>query len=111
VEGVKRVLDQPALPNQNWDSNQPDSGTSSAPWRIYNVGNNLPVDLLDYIKAIEHALGIKANKELLPLKPGDVIDTCADVQDLVRDFDYKPSISINEGVLKFIKWYKDYYNI
>jgi len=111
VEGVKRVLDQPALPNQNWDSNQPDSGSSSAPWRIYNIGNNSPVELLDYIKAIEDALGIKANKELLPLQPGDVIDTYADVQDLVRDFDYKPSITINEGVVKFIKWYKDYYNI
>ena len=111
VEGVKRVLDQPALPNQNWDSNQPDSGSSSAPWRIYNIGNNSPVELLDYIKAIEDALGIKANKELLPLQPGDVIDTYADVQDLVRDFDYKPSITINEGIVKFIKWYKDYYNI
>ena len=111
VEGVKRVLDQPALPNQNWDSNQPDSGSSSAPWRIYNIGNNSPVELLDYIKAIEDALGIKANKELLPLQPGDMIDTYADVQDLVRDFDYKPLITINEGVVKFIKWYMHYYNI
>jgi len=111
VEGIKLVLDQPALPNENWDSSQPDSGSSSAPWRIYNIGNNSPVELLDYIKAIEDALGIKANKELLPLQPGDVLDTYADVQDLVRDFNYKPSITINEGVVKFIKWYKDYYNI
>ena len=111
VEGVKRVLDQPVLPNQNWDSNKPDSGSSSALWRIYNIGNNSPVELLDYIKAIEDALGIKAKKELLPLQPGDMLDTYADVQDLVRDFEYKPLITINEGAVKFIKWYKEYYNI
>ena len=111
VEGVIRVLDQPAIPNQIWDSSQPDSGSSSAPWRIYNIGNNSPVKLLDYIKAIEDALGIKADKELLPLQPGDVPDTYADVADLVRDFDYKPSITINQGVAKFIEWYKNYYNV
>ena len=111
VEGVIRVLDQPAIPNQIWDSSQPDPGSSSAPWRIYNIGNNSPVKLLDYIKAIEDALGIKADKELLPLQPGDVPDTYADVADLVRDFDYKPSITINQGVAKFIEWYKNYYNV
>ena len=111
VEGVIRVLDQPAVPNQVWDSEQPDPGSSSAPWRIYNIGNNSPVKLLDYIKAIEDALGIKADKELLPLQPGDVPDTYADVEDLVRDFDYKPSMTINQGVAKFIEWYKNYYNV
>jgi UDP-glucuronate 4-epimerase len=111
VEGVIRVLDQPAIPNQTWDSSQPDSGSSSAPWRIYNIGNNSPVELLDYIKAIEDALGIKADMELLPLQPGDVPDTYADVVDLVRDFDYKPSINVNQGVAKFIEWYKNYYNV
>ena len=111
VEGVIRVLDQPAMPNQIWDSGQPDPGSSSAPWRIYNIGNNSPVKLLGYIKAIENALGIKADKELLPLQPGDVPDTYADVADLVRDFDYKPSITINQGVAKFIEWYKNYYNV
>ena len=111
VEGVIRVLDQPAMPNQIWDSSQPDPGSSLAPWRIYNIGNNSPVELLDYIKAIENALGIKADIELLPLQPGDVPDTYADVTDLVRDFDYKPSITINQGVTKFVEWYKDYYNI
>ena len=111
VEGVIRVLDQPAMPNQNWDSGQPDPGSSSAPWRIYNIGNNSPVKLLDYIKAIEDALGIKADKELLPLQPGDVPDTYADVADIVRDFDYKPSTTINQGVIKFVEWYKDYYKI
>ena len=111
VEGVIRVLDQPAMPNQIWNSDQPDPGSSSAPWRIYNIGNNSPVKLLDYIKAIEDALGIKADKELLPLQPGDVPDTYADVVELVRDFDYKPSITINQGVTKFIEWYKNYYNV
>jgi len=111
VEGVIRVLDQPAIPNPNWDSDYPDSGSSVAPWRIYNIGNNSPVELLDYIKAIEDALGIKADKELFSLQPGDVPDTYADVADLVRDFDYKPSTTINQGVTKFVEWYKDYYNI
>ena len=111
IEGVIRVLDQPAIPNQTWDSSQPDPGSSSAPWRIYNIGNNSPVELLDYIKAIEDALGVKADMELLPLQPGDVPDTYADVTDLVRDFDYKPSITINQGVTKFIEWYKNYYNV
>ena len=111
IEGVIRVLDQPAIPNPNWNSSQPDPGSSSAPWRIYNIGNNSPVELLDYIKAIEDALGVKADMELLPLQPGDVPDTYADVVDLVRDFDYKPSITINQGVAKFIEWYKNYYNV
>ena len=111
VEGVIRVLDQPAIPNQTWHSSQSDPGSSSAPWRIYNIGNNSPVELLDYIKAIEDALGIKADMELLPLQPGDVHDTYADVVDLVRDFDYKPSITVNQGVAKFIEWYKNYYNV
>ena len=111
VEGVMRVLEQPAMPNKNWNSNQPDPGSSTAPWRIYNIGNNSPVELLDYIKAIENSLEIKADMELLPLQPGDVPDTYADVVDLVRDFDYKPSITVNQGVAKFIEWYKNYYNV
>ena len=104
-------MDQPAISNQTWDSSQPDPGSSSAPWRIYNIGNNSPVELLDYIKAIEDALGVKADMELLPLQPGDVPDTYADVADLVRDFDYKPTTTINQGVAKFIEWYKNYYNV
>ena len=111
IQGIVRILDRPASPNQNWDSSQPDPGSSSAPWRIYNIGNNSPIELLEYIKAIEDALEIKANKDFLPLQPGDVVDTYADVEDLVRDFNYRPSTSINEGVLKFVKWYKEYYNI
>ncbi len=111
VKGIILVLDQPANPNQSWNSNEPDPGSSSAPWRIYNIGNNSPVELLDYIKAIESALKIKANKDLMPLQPGDVIDTYADVNELVENFNYKPSTSINEGVSKFIDWYKNYYKV
>ena len=108
VEGVIRVLDQPAQSNPNWSGEKPDPGTSFAPWRVYNIGNNSPVELMDYISAIEEALGIKAEKELLPLQPGDVPDTYADVDDLVKDFDYKPSMGIEEGVKNFVDWYKEY---
>ena len=111
VEGVIRVLDKPAAPNPNWSGDNPDSGTSLAPWRVYNIGNNSPVELLDYIGAIEQALGIKAEKELLPLQPGDVPDTYADVDDLVKEFNYKPSMSVNQGVSNFIEWYKKYHKL
>ena len=111
VDGVIRVLDKPAEPNPDWSGESPDSGTSHAPWRLYNIGNNNPVDLMDYIKAIEGALEINAEKELLPLQPGDVPDTYADVEDLVREFDYKPSMSVKLGVKNFIDWYKEYNNL
>ena len=108
VEGVIRVLDKPAQSNPNWSGENPDSGTSRAPWCVYNIGNNSPVELMDYIKAIESALGINAETELLPLQPGDVPDTYADVDDLVREFSYKPSTSIKLGVKNFVDWYKEY---
>jgi UDP-glucuronate 4-epimerase len=108
VEGVIRVLDKPAQSNLNWSGEKPDPGTSTAPWRVYNIGNNSPVELMDYISAIEEALGIKAEKELLPLQPGDVPDTYADVDDLVTDLGYKPSMGIEEGVKNFVDWYKEY---
>ena len=111
VEGVIRVLDKPASSNESWSGDKPDPGSSLAPWRVYNIGNNSPVELMDYISAIENALGVEVEKELLPLQPGDVPDTFADVEDLVRDFDYKPSININDGVKKFIDWYKQYNNL
>ena len=111
VEGVVRVLDKPAESNPNWSGEAPDPGSSLAPWRVYNIGNNSPVELMDYISAIEDSLGIKVEKELLPLQPGDVPDTFADVDYLVRDFDYKPSINVKEGVEKFIDWYKEYNNL
>ena len=111
VEGVVRVLDKPAESNPNWSGEAPDPGSSLAPWRVYNIGNNSPVELVDYISAIEDSLGIKVEKELLPLQPGDVPDTFADVDDLVREYDYKPSINVKEGVEKFIDWYKEYNNL
>ena len=110
IEGIIRVVDKPAEKEANWDSFAPDPSSSQAPWRIYNIGNNSPVELLDYIKSIENSLGVSARKELLPIQPGDVPDTFADVDDLVKDFNYKPSTSIEMGVEKFIRWYNEYYN-
>ena len=103
------MLDRPAPPNENWDSNNPDPATSSAPYRVYNIGNNNPVELIDYIGALETSLGKKAEKELLPLQPGDVPDTYADVDDLVEQFGYKPSISVKQGVENFVVWYKSFH--
>jgi len=108
VEGVVRVLDKPAKPNTLWNGDNPDPGTSLAPWRVYNIGNNNPVELMNYIGALENSLGIKAEKELLPLQPGDVPDTYADVDDLVEEFNYKPLMNIKQGVENFVKWYKEY---
>jgi UDP-glucuronate 4-epimerase len=109
VEGVIRVLDQPAFSNPAWDGANPDPGTSQAPWRVYNIGNHSPVELMDYIAAIEKALGKAATVEMLPLQPGDVPDTYADVADLVEQFGYKPSTSVTQGVARFISWYRDYF--
>ena len=102
------MLDRPAKPNLHWNGDNPDPGTSLAPWRVYNIGNNNPVELMDYIGALENSLGINAEKELLPLQPGDVPDTYADVDDLVEEFSYKPLMNIKQGVENFVKWYKEY---
>lgn len=109
VESVIRILDKPAAPNPDWNGATPDPGTSTAPWRVYNIGNNSPVELMDYIAALEKALGKKAEMNLLPLQPGDVPDTYADVNDLVADFDYKPSTPVEQGVANFVAWYRDYF--
>jgi UDP-glucuronate 4-epimerase len=111
VEGVVRVLDRPATSNPKWSGDNPDSGSSAAPWRVYNIGNNSPVELMDYIGALERALGVKADLELLPLQPGDVPDTYADVEDLVSEFNYKPATSVETGVSRFVEWYRDYYKL
>lgn len=108
VEGVIRVLDQPAAANPAWQGNAPDPGTSSAPWRVYNIGNNHPVELMDYIAALEKALGKTAEKQLLPLQAGDVPDTYADVHDLVEQFHYKPETTVCEGINRFVSWYRNY---
>ncbi len=110
IEGITRTLDSPAMPNPDWDSDNPDPATSSAPYRIYNIGSNNPVNLMDYIEALEVSLGVKAKKELLPIQPGDVPDTFADVQDLIDQFDYKPTTTIKEGIENFANWYKQYNN-
>ncbi len=109
VEGVIRVLDRSAPPNLNWNGAKPDTGTSQAPWRVYNIGNNNPVELMDYIGAIEKALDKKAEMEMLPLQPGDVPDTYADVTDLVEQFHYKPDTPVVQGVGNFVAWYRDYF--
>jgi UDP-glucuronate 4-epimerase len=111
VEGVIRTLDTPATCNLEWNSDQPDPGSSNAPWRVYNIGNNKPVELMDYIAALENALGKKAEKEFLPLQAGDVPGTYADVDDLVEQFDYKPSTSVEDGINHFVCWYRDYFKI
>jgi UDP-glucuronate 4-epimerase len=108
VEGIIRVLDKPAQPNQDWQSDKPDSGSSNAPWRVYNIGSNNPVELNTYVAELEKALGKKAQKELLPLQPGDIPDTFADVDALVNDFDYKPTTKVAQGIAKFAEWFKEY---
>jgi len=111
VEGIVRVLDRPAAINPDWNSNNPDPATSSAPYRVYNIGNNNPVELMDYIEALETSLDMRAKKELLPIQPGDVPDTFAEMDDLEVEFDYKPSISIKQGIANFVNWYKKYNKI
>ena len=111
VEGVIKALENVAISNVDWNSNQPDPATSKAPWRIYNIGNNDPVQLMDYIYALEKNLKKKAKINFLPLQPGDVPDTYANVDNLKSQFNYKPSTSVFEGVSKFVKWYKSYYQI
>ncbi|MFV8819156.1 NAD-dependent epimerase [Haliea sp. E17] len=109
VEGVVRVLDRPARQNTDWDAAVPDPGTSSAPYRLFNIGNNQPVKLLDFIAAIEDALGMRAEKELLPMQPGDVPATYADIAALEAAVGYRPATPITEGVSRFIDWYRAYY--
>lgn len=111
VEGVIRVIDQPAQANPHWSGQDPDPGTSTAPYRVYNIGNNNPVQLLTFIETLEKCLGKTAIKNLLPLQPGDVPDTYADVTDLVHDLDYKPATLLEDGIRNFVEWYKDFYRI
>jgi UDP-glucuronate 4-epimerase len=108
VEGVLRVLDRPAFSNVKWDGKKPDPSSSKDPWRVYNIGNNSPIKLLDYITALEEELKLESKKELLPLQPGDVSETYADIEDLIDEFGYKPSTTINKGIRSFVKWYKEY---
>jgi len=109
VEGVIRTMDHTATPNEAWDAAHPDPGTSMAPYRLYNIGNQQPVELMDYIAAIEDCLGKKAEKNLLPLQQGDVPDTWADTADLAADVDYQPATPIETGVKNFVDWYLEFY--
>ena len=109
VEGVIRALDKPAMANEAWDPQTPDPATSNAPYRLYNIGNQQPVELMRYIEVLEDCLGKKAEKNLLPLQAGDVPDTYADVEALVEDVGYKPATPIETGIANFVNWYRDYY--
>ncbi len=108
VDGIVRASDQPATPNPDWDSNRPDPASSAAPWRIFNIGCHEPVKLMDFIDALQQELGKTAKLELLPLQPGDVPDTYADVTALEAAVGYRPRVSVGEGVRRFIAWYRDY---
>ena len=111
VEGVVRVMDTTPRPDPRWQGDIPDPGTSYAPYRIYNIGNNDPVELMRFIEVLEECLGKKAVKNLLPFQPGDVPATCADVDDLMHDVGFRPATSIEEGIGKFIAWYRDFYRV
>lgn len=109
VEGVIRVLDKPAGVDGTWSGLSPDPATSCAPWRVYNIGNNNPVELMDYISALEEALGRRAKLELLPMQAGDIPDTYADVSEIIEQFDYKPATQIRDGISKFVDWYRQFF--
>lgn len=111
VEGVVRVIDNNAESNPQWSGKAPDPHSSKAPYKIYNIGNNNPVRLMDFIEAIEKELGIKAQKNMFPLQPGDVPATYANVDDLMRELDYKPNTSIQEGIKNFVAWYKEFFKV
>ncbi len=111
VEGVIRVLDNLPAPNPDWSSDTPDPATSRAPYRIYNIGCHQPVELLRYIEVLEQCLGRKAEMDLLPLQPGDVPDTHADVEDLMRDVDYQPDTPVEVGIARFVEWYREYFKV
>jgi len=111
INGIVRVLDRPAQSNLKWSGSEPDPSSSKAPWRIYNIGNNHPVNLMDYINKLEKALGKEANKDFLPLQPGDLPDTWADVEDLAEEFNYRPATGIDVGIEKFVSWFKEYYSV
>jgi UDP-glucuronate 4-epimerase len=102
-------MDRVAAPNPGWSGDEPDSATSYAPYKLYNIGNNNPVELMHYIEVLEQCLGKKAEKNLLPIQAGDVPATYADVDDLIRDVGFKPSTTIEEGIQKFVEWYRGYY--
>jgi UDP-glucuronate 4-epimerase len=110
TEGVLHTLDHIAQPNPDWSGDRPDSASSTAPYRLYNIGNNQPIELMHYIDVLQNCLGKKAELNLLPLQPGDVPDTYADVSDLVKDVGYKPNTSVEDGIAQFVQWYRSFYS-
>ncbi len=111
IEGVVRTADRPAQPDSAWTGDRPDAGTSNAPYRLYNIGNHKPVELMHLVETLEGCLGVKASRNLLPLQPGDVPATCADVEDLARDVGFQPRTPIEDGVARFVEWYMDYHKV
>ncbi len=111
VEGVTRTMDKVSKPDPDWSGDAPDCGTSYAPFKIYNIGNNQPVELQYFIEVIEKNLGIKAQKNMMALQPGDVPETYANVDDLIKDVGFKPATSIEDGIARFIEWYRDFYKV
>jgi UDP-glucuronate 4-epimerase len=109
VEGIYRVTSKIPQPNPDWNGNKPDSATSFAPYKIYNIGNNQPVQLMNFIEILEEHLGKKAKKNFLPMQPGDVLSTFADVDDLMKDVGFKPKTDIRDGLEQFVNWYKEFY--
>ena len=111
VEGVYRVLQRVPTPDAGWDAAAPDPATSRAPYRLYNIGNHSPVELLRFIEVLEGLLGRKAEKRLLPMQPGDVVATCADVADLSRAVGFEPGTPIEVGLERFVRWYREHYRV
>jgi UDP-glucuronate 4-epimerase len=111
VESIVRLVDRPAAADPNWSAQKPDPGRSSAPWRIYNIGNNNPVEVLRVVELLESAIGKKASRELLPMQPGDVPETYADVDDLMADVGFRPRTPIEDGIARFVAWYRKYQGV
>ncbi len=109
IEGVIRILDRIPTPNPYWNGNNPDPSSSCAPYKIYNIGNNNPVELMRFVEILEDCLGVKAKKNLLPMQKGDVVATYADIGELMREVGFKPRVSIEEGIRRFVRWYREYY--
>ena len=111
VESVVRLVERPPAGNPKWSGDAPDPGTSAAPWRVYNIGNNNPVELLEVVRLLEQAIGKNAKRELLPMQPGDVPATYSDVDDLMREVDFNPTTPIADGIARFIEWYRAYHRL
>jgi UDP-glucuronate 4-epimerase len=110
VEAIIRVLDKPSCPNPNWNSDMPDPGTSNVSWSVFNIGNSSPIPLMEYISVLENELGLKAKIKKMPLQKGDVEKTNACVDDLIKNFNYQPTTTINAGISHFVSWYRNYFN-